>query len=197
MCRITDLKTHNVKFHFKLNLRDREKVRKKLDEFSQEGESWGWRLKFCRNFIVLHVDFLTITVFVKNGHVNITGVKDFDETDIAVRRFDKIFSTSVAEKNPTEIKIDNSTSTGKITTCNLISLHKLGKSEAARNSCFTVSFRPHFFPGVVFRRRVKHLGCGTAIYFNTSSFVIVGSKKRQEVNQTAVQLCATIHNSIS
>ena len=218
MCRSENLNIHNVKFHFLLSHQDANKVRKLLEGRKKVivGDGGGKsNLKFCRNFVVLRLHPYTFSIFLRKGHVNATGVRDFECIENSLEEFDKYFSTNIrAGVGPRleRLTVDNSTASGKLLCCSNLRLDKVGKAGGEDKNCpFFVSFRPHFFPGVVFRRRRQRCpsattastsaegdSCrGTAIVFNSRTFIIVGGRRRSEVEQTSRELCAAIHQSMS
>ena len=158
----------NIKFHFRIEI---------TPEFLSQLES----IKGVRhnNFIVIREKKLVFTVFHKNGHINITGVRDFTKIELSLKVFNTRFKTNIALK---DTQIDNSTSSGyfKERNINLVGLKNFIKDSPyyRDNTCF--SLRPQFFPGAVLRRK----GRSTVIFFKTGKYIIIGAKNRQDIEQT-------------
>lgn len=160
---------HNVKFHFKtprtpaLPLHKAPTVKKK-------------------NFHILKIQHVVYSIFL-SGHVNVTGVKSFDNIPLAVKDFADIFGV-LYDLCISSAVVDNSTATVAIANKSPVSLYKL-KDLFPYSS---VSLRPYFFPGAVIRRKNK---C-TIIAFSSGKFVILGAKSLEEIEETAKEICAII-----
>lgn len=130
---------------------------------------------------------LVYTVFYSSGHINVSGIKDFDDCDHAQLLFEQLFNVA----SVSQFCIDNSTSTGQLCmTSNSINLSKLKLTENIDTyfafPC-TVSLRPHYFPGALIRpAKITHEIC-TSILFSNGKFNIVGAKH-------PAQVARTVHN---
>lgn len=188
MCRIEQSRVSNIKFHFRLSSQERRKV---VSFINQHQDSI---VKPIKNFVVTRLPpSYTFTIFPKHGHVNVTGVENFSHVTSGLCAFNSLFSCQVEEER---VKIDNSTSSARLVTCfGPLNLSQIcGFSSPLRD--FHISFRPHFFPGVVFRHRRGHRTKGTNILFASGKFVTVGSKCLFDIQNSQQQLCANIHQIV-
>lgn len=180
----------NIKFRFSLS---NEKIHLPLardDTLLLASDSTS--VKHVNNFVIIRVSKIVFTIFHKSGHVNVSGVRDFSKIEEALRIFNDLFKTEVTEK---KIIIDNTTSSGSLfdsSTSEAAYSKRIDLRELKRrvdllgSEDISLSLRPHFFPGAVFRRRGK----GTLIIFATGKFIIVGAKNRLQVREAHRALCA-------
>ena len=187
-------KTYNVKFHFKLS--DKNLAQKiVLDERANENQQSQTRHK---NFCIKRIEKNVFTIF-SSGHVNVTGVRSFDDVRKTIDIFTSQFNT--VEKN--SIVIDNSTTVASYfgtkskeknsaqhseKRINISALTSIIKNDLSNEDNITLSLRPHFFPGAVIRRKNK---C-TIIVFTTGRFIIIGAKSTDEVIEAYDTVCAII-----
>ena len=161
------LKTHNVKFHFKSNIRDLSYKTKNYIKSTH------------KNFIVLRIDEKVFTIF-NSGHINVTGVKCFNDVYNTVRMFCNHFLECDYEYCKKSITVDNSTCSAYIDVKKKLYLPDLIKVTKR-----TVSLRPDFFPGAVLREKNQP----TVVVFSTGKFIIIGGKSYSEVNELYQQIC--------
>ena len=127
---------------------------------------------------------LVYVVFPSSGHVNVSGIKDFDTCYQAVQVFEHLFSV----KATSDICVDNSTASGRFPVIDNLRLSRLfDKVEEFAFPC-TISIRPHYFPSVLLRPAQRSLPepnlISTSIVFTNGKFIIVGSKTRAQVART-------------
>ncbi len=146
--------------------------------------------KSCKNFVVVHWKTFTYTIFPRRGHVNATGIRDFSTIEKSVSCFNELCGSHV---NFHKIKIGNSTLSALIKTCAFFPLVRIA-SQTHFTHHFVVSFRPDFFPGVVFRR--KNQEKGTNILFSSGKIVTVGCVREEEAKNIQEILCALIHQML-
>lgn len=170
--RVSHCTTNNVKFHFKTN----SSVYHRLQQSQQNQQQTQKKTNFC----VKRINSFVYIIF-NNGHVNVTGVKNFNKIREAVKvfaeNFELVFNFLIKS-----IKIDNSTTSAFIELNKPLNLSLLYNQ--INNA--TVSLRPHFFPGAVLRR--KHLP--TIIVFSTGSIIIIGAKSIEQVQDSFKLICA-------
>lgn len=174
-------KTCNVKGHFKINKSACEKICDIL-----KSSDLAFDIKNFHNFMVLRFpdQSYIYTLFTTSGHVNVTGIKSFDlvkdSADFFAKTFDLVLDSDC-------VKVDNSTSTGRIIGGRLNLLSVKSKLE---DKCSNTSFilRPHFFPGGVIRRKKLP----TVILFASGKYIIVGSKSEEESIKTYTSICVNI-----
>jgi len=153
------------------------------------------------NFISMKVEKYSCIIFLKSGHVNISGIKDFADIKEAVCCFNRHFGTDVQEDN---IIIDNSTASGQLS-CKSICLPKLRSNPLCIEGTITVSIRPHYFPSALIRQTCKSHNhkqsnniagekLSTIILFANGKFNIVGCKSESAIHKTWIQLCAIIQS---
>ena len=121
------------------------------------------------------------------GHVNITGIKTFEEVKDATIRFTQLTGKEVNQDN---IKVNNSTASGNLlsnSSNKFLSLKKvkniIEKNQEELNGTF--NFRPHHFPGAVFRRNGKL----TIIIFPSGRYIIVGGKNKLQIREAHRTIC--------
>ena len=172
-------KTYNVKFNFKLD--DKILAAKLVDEIDTK--------KKQNNFRVIRIDKIVYAVF-SSGHVNVTGVQDFDRVCDAIHNFNVKYKIH-ADKCSTAYSVDNSTSTAyyfEEGSNKRINISTFKKTYTINREKVTISHRPHYFPGVILRRAGK---C-TAILFSSGRFIIIGAKSIEEINEAYDLVCAII-----
>ena len=183
---IDRLEVCNVKIHFKIpGGVDLEDLLQAVDEGK------GDRVKVHSNFVSIRAGKLALVIFPRSGHVNLSGVRDFEGIKAAVNEFNHQFDTNICESN---IVVDNSTASGKVC-LEGVSLKNLATAAAAaargKRPGTRVSIRPHCFPSAVLRTR----GEPTVILFANGNFVIVGGKTPESVDRALETLCAIISAS--
>ena len=183
----------NVKIHFKLPRDQPIKLPAEDDP----------RLKFFSNFFTYRWSSLVFTVFHQNRqtriHVNVSGLRHFDDHVSALRVFDSLFGTSTAASDDVVCRVDNSTASGHFRCEPGLNLRHLSHVDTTP---FTVSIRPHFFPAALLRSRVEptpsshrrprgrrslRLQDGrpaTAIVFSNGKYVIVGARSADHLQLT-------------
>lgn len=148
------------------------------------------------NYVRFHSNFWTVrppgegnlvyVVFPKSGHVNVSGIKDFEETELARVKFEKLFGA----RSTGAFCVDNSTAVGAIPFQNVspAGLYKTVVEQQHFPFPCTVSIRPHYFPSVLLRpkHRCRHR-ISTVILFSNGKFIIVGAKRPS-------QIACTVHN---
>ena len=197
-CRIPTI--HNVKFHFKCPIfQSKADLQRRLLQAAFQQPRILRTVKYCRNFVVLKVvpqNKLTFTVFPKSGHVNVSGVRNFDRIADALSIFNELFGCAVTTR---QIAVDNSTSSGSFSCClprpfqasklDILGLKGHFDSELPEGGSF--SLRADHFPGCV----LKVPGYNSVILFANCKYVIVGAKGRRDILQTREKACALIRHA--
>ena len=160
----------NIKFHVKLG--HPITVPEKLNDATVRHS----------NFVVIRVHPLVITVFPSSGHINVSGVRKFRDIKDAVRQLNQHLHCDIEERN---ITVDNSTASGKLQVQLPFNFNSLLKVEG--KNLFNISVRPHFFPSIVLRPKVKK-SLGTCMVFSTGTFIIVGAKSEEGLKDTYIGL---------
>ena len=130
---------------------------------------------------------LVYIVFPSAGHVNVSGLKDFHDSDTVKNYFAHLFEV----KALSEVSVDNSTSSGDTQEhVNLIRLYqKITTSQFLSTYPCTISIRPHYFPSALVRpKRCSRQFISTCIVFNNGKFVVVGSKSEAQTARTVNNL---------
>ncbi|MCG8669261.1 MAG: hypothetical protein MI867_07585 [Pseudomonadales bacterium] len=116
-CKCTPPMTSNVKFHFKC-IPQTVGLESVLNNITKRIALVYPRLEhtlvYKRNFAVLKLntrDNLVYTIFPRSGHVNVTGVKNFNHIPRALHIFNKLFGACVLQS---DVTVDNSTSSGQL-----------------------------------------------------------------------------------
>jgi len=146
------------------------------------------------NFLVVRYGGIVFSVFRECGHLNVTGVKTFEQVERAIEHTNNLFKTNINAKC---IRIDNSTSLGSfvadfkygsdiIIPIDLWTLKENIKADKDERSSF--NFRPHIFPGAVYRRREQP----TIILFSSGKYIVVGAKSPEKVAEAAITLWSKI-----
>lgn len=131
---------------------------------------------------------LTYVVFPKSGHVNVSGLRDFTDCEIAQDRFTHLFSVSVVKS----VIADNSTAVGNLPVKQL-NLHRvyLVVQRLLTDDIVpcTVSLRPQHFPSALLRpKRESKNRISTVILFGNGKFIIIGAKSIDQMNRTLENL---------
>lgn len=165
----------NIKFHVKLGhpIEIPEKIHSHMVRHS--------------NFVVIRFHPLVYVVFPSSGHVNVSGVKDFSGIKDAISQLNSHLHCDIQEEH---IKVDNSTVSGKLSVKTPIDFISLIRS--TNKKWFNISIRPHFFPSMVLRPKVKK-SLGTCMVFSTGKFIIVGAKSEKVVKDTYSHLLELMH----
>lgn len=137
------------------------------------------------NFITLRSTPYVFVIFAKSGHVNVSGIRNFEDIKNIIPKIKDQLCVDVQES---DIVIDNSTASGQISNINL-NFHKLQKQAIANN--VLVILRPHFFPSALIRQKKtsERIIKGTIILFQNGKFIIVGCKSYSAIEETFKQLC--------
>ena len=179
------------------NVKARIALGKKLDVIPDPPTS---RVKWYSNFASLKLDHFAYVIFPKNGHINISGIRNFEEDILlSVRTIFAHLHPMVEDVNIASVVgnliIDNSTASGKLKVEG-IRLSDLVK-RAKTSSELLVSVRPHYFPSAVIRsckKNCHHSRAGaTIIVFANGKFIIVGARSPIEINSSYHRLCALTH----
>jgi TATA-box binding protein (TBP) (component of TFIID and TFIIIB) len=169
---------------FKIRLED------KIDSLPScvdEGED----VVFHKNFCVLKLPPLTLVIFLKSGHINVTGVKNFGAVQAALDRFNSVFDRKIPLSL---IQVVSSTASGVVG--GRVDFRKLWETSVKSTSSeFKFSFRRKTFPGVVIRRkkedgRKKNGGC--VQLFTNGKYNILGCKTESDLRTRYDSLCAII-----
>lgn len=138
------------------------------------------------NFLTLRNAPYVFTIFAKSGHVNVSGIRGFEDIKTLVMRIKDQLDVDV---QPSNIKIDNTTASGRLTS-DRPPLQSLPCRAAAHK--VLVSLRPHFFPSALIRQKKSETKSkkGTIILFQNGKFIIVGCKSIPAIQETYDQLCA-------
>ena len=162
------LRQFNVVFHFKVPV-ERSFPPRGLD-------TEGFSARIFHNFAVLRREKVTFTVFFQSGHVNSSGTKTFDDVGDTVAVANKLFDTSLAER---DITITSSTWSGNYDH-HLLNIPSTKDVLFQRKKDVRVSLRPSRFPGAV----VRQVGRPTIILFRNGKYVVVGGKSTESVKDT-------------
>lgn len=138
------------------------------------------------NFVSLRHTPYAFVIFAKSGHVNVSGIETFEDIKNIVPVVKHQLGVDI---HPDNIKIDNSTASGKLQSNNF---HLLDLQSRAASLGVLVSIRPHFFPSALIRqkKRLSTRGKGTIILFQNGKFIIVGCRSLSTIEDTYNQLCA-------
>lgn len=125
--------------------------------------------KRFHNFFVVRENNYVYVIFPGAKHINITGIKCFEDIDQSV---EKLFGETATPLYTTQI--DNSTYCGKLETqLNLVKFsHFLAEQK------IFCKYNPQVFPGLYF----KLIG-GTVIIFHTGKYNIVGLKEETSLEK--------------
>ena len=153
-----------------------------------------------------HINFITIrlgrrvtyTVFPESGHVNATGIKDFDSIEHEVNNFTSTYNLPPIPLSA--ISIDNSTATGRIKSACRIQFPPLVRT--AQNTelkyVINIRIRPHYFPAALIRpvRRTVPTTYfpATIVLFANGKFNILGASSRGQVNNSIDVLNSLLHH---
>ena len=162
----------NVKIHFKAKLS------------AEIPSTLKGNCKSHSNFITVRIKPYVCTIFQKSGHVNMSGIPNFEKINQALSLFNSHFFTNIREE---DIVVDNSTTSGNLSISEKnIPLDKLnGNSDKV-----TVFIRPHFFHSAVIRPGKSADHRGTVVLFSNGKYFIVGCKSVPDITETVSQLCA-------
>lgn len=141
-------------------------------------------VKWHGNFAVLRDQF-TYVIFFNNGFINATGIRNEERVQAAIRHFFQIFQIK-QERLLKSFKIDNIQANGKYNFC--INLSKLKAKAILKDTYNSIKLNPYHFSGAIF----KHPPYGTIIIFSTGSYIIVGSKCKEDYTHVFQQMTALI-----
>ena len=146
--------------------------------------------KYHSNFSVTRVQNFVYTIFPKGRHVNISGIKNFENIKEALITFNGQFDTNITRDN---IIIDNLTASGQLTKQN-IHLSKL--LHCAGRDNVIISVRPYYFPSALIRPkdRTGRDNLTTGLLFANGKFIIIGGKSLTTIENTYTKLCALTNN---
>ena len=135
------------------------------------------------NFITLRSTPYVFVIFAKSGHVNVSGIRNFEDIKNIIPTVKDQLCVDV---QASDIVIDNSTASGQISKINF---HDLQKHASTHN--VLVILRPHFFPSALIRQKKtsQNIVKGTIILFQNGKFIIVGCKSYSAIEETFHQLC--------
>lgn len=216
MC-VNVVKVNNVKIHFsffkklcRLSLQVK-RLSEKVEAESTLGERltlkrnvnlWILRDRACRYVYVM---------FPEDNLVNVTGIPNLSSMGRAVYHLCKLLNLSKDYIDPLSLKIDNVTSSGRVTTSvNLPSLHRfllerertLYTSNNSTIAAYSVihqrsQFNPDFFPGLTIRFATfpNNEKLGTVVIFHTGRFNVVGVTSTDQIRQVVEELCVTMREA--
>ena len=171
----------NVKIHFKVlkKIIIPEKIKKECKKYN--------------NFFVFRLKSFTFSIFEQSGHVNISGLKNFQEISNSIDIFNRFFNTNI---NTSDIIIDNSTANDRISTHQKINLPKFKTifDKEKKNSFqeIRLSLFPNFFPAIIIRAPNKP----TVLFFASGKFIIIGAKSEKQIEEKCQQIHALMKDPI-
>lgn len=144
------------------------------------------------NFFTLRRNGYVYTIFLKNGHVNVSGIRNFNAIKDAMDTFNDQFVTNIHNDN---IIVDNTTASGRLPQ-EEICLHQFARSHQHLKE-LTISIRPHYFPSAVIRQKKKkgekkeerRNKKGTIVLFANGKYNILGCQTKESIEDTFNQLC--------
>ena len=95
---------NNVKIHLRLGENN------KLSSISLADKRMASAKQYS-NFMVIRLHHFVYSIFPRNGHINICGIRNFKQIKRAVRTFNQHFDTDAHCDN---ITVDNSTASGQL-----------------------------------------------------------------------------------
>lgn len=164
---------------------------------------WKWTNKNNNNKFVMpphavqHSNFFTVrynqyvySVFDKSSHINVSGIRNFDDIKGAVMMFNAQFSADI---NVNNISVDNCTASGKLEKNHIVCVQKI-LAEREKHSVH-VRIRSRIFPSIIIRQAKRRQlqgeeKRGTIILFSNKKFIIVGCNSLSSVQKTFQTLCA-------
>lgn len=185
----------NVKIHFKV-----------IDKFLTIPPSLEDSTKYHSNFATVRINPYVFIMFLKSGHVNVSGIKNFEDINTAIQVFNRHFSLNIHRDN---ITIDNSTASGEFN--HSIILQKLRQIP----SNLRVSIRPYCFPSALIRPPPNHkkgnsyikktnkektsentVDIASIILFANGKYIIVGAKSEHQILTTFKKLSDMVRSII-
>lgn len=180
----------NVKGHFYVKAPVLPPKEKEDQDFvvKYHGNFWSVKLKEGKNLLQngnYHSNFVYI-VFPQRGYVNVSGIQDFNECNLAKVKFERLFNT----RAKTGFRVDNSTASGHLPFDHIHLPDLLEVRRTHHSFPCTISLRPHYFPAVLIRP-LEHIRrrqlISTCILFANGKFIVVGSK-------SPAQTAHSVHN---
>ena len=187
-----EVRTTNVKGHFTVStpITIPEILQSQV---KHHGNFWTVRLHHLTSLTPISSQKLVYVVFPTCGHVNVSGIKDFNECDIAKLEFERLFDVRALSA----FNIDNSTSCGKLpfASLDLLKLYSLVVSGQGPAFPCTISIRPHYFPSVLLRPKHCHQ-ISTSILFTNGKFIVIGAKSPAQTARTVHNLQQLVYASL-
>lgn len=148
-------------------------------------------VKLCAN---AHHSPYVYVVFPKRGYVNVSGIRDFNECELARVKFEHVLGV----KAITKFRIDNSTASGQFPFQRIHLPDLLRVQTNHRGYPCTISLRPHYFPAALVRpldhvRRRRQIG--TCILFANSKFIVVGSRSPAQTAHSVHNLQSLVYSA--
>jgi len=169
--------------NYKISFHTHHPLRDTLDELYKIGvklkHGIGFQIRLHHNFAIIRIGRY---VYSPNysGFINITGIKNLDEIDIAIRTIYTLLDiTYPTSKDVLQYRVDNISASGSFGWA--IALHRIQSFlELHPEYPASCRYRRHYFPGATVR---YHNGGGSAIFFTSGKFTIVGAKTEQQVQR--------------
>ena len=132
-----------------------------------------------RNFEVHILNHYKFIVFHGSAIVNVTGIRQFEDIDHAVKTFCQHFHCIAV---PQSVVVDNSTATGHLPSLNHHALIRLAKKTCSKKKHYTISCRTHYFPCVLIRlQETPQHSSLTLSLFASGKFNILAAKTEQDL----------------
>lgn len=134
------------------------------------------------NFVTFRLaDRPIYTLFLKSGHVNVSGIPSFQAIPQVVSNFKQCFKCHISEG---DVIIDNTTVVGNIhLPCPLFQLIPFGAKHH-----ISVSIRPHYFPSAILRFKREKLPA--VLLFQNGKVILLGGKSWEAINAVIHRLHA-------
>ena len=151
------------------------------------------------NFRVLPAPPFSFTFFPSSGDVIATGIRTEEGVGRALETFARILYDGDGDGEDDDggcgwrATVVNSTYVGRITglTSACRAVNEFRRNGGDGRCGLSISFRSQFFPGV----RIRCAGLGTINLFNNGKYVIVGVKRRGQMQKLVEKLCAITKTS--
>ena len=185
---VLKLHLNNVKCHintdFKILKPTNKSTQVKLFQNFYVYRNWG----YCY-VVYFHVPDSGVTKKKesRNGTINITGLKDFEEDPKrAFSLFCKHYLKIEVPQSISNFIVDSSSCDGKLFAQNINLYELFNKVNKTPTLHMTLSLRPHYFPGCVIRKKQCS---GSIVLFSSGSFLILGSKSKKIIEERVEDLC--------
>jgi TATA-box binding protein (TBP) (component of TFIID and TFIIIB) len=152
-------RVRNVKVSIRLDIKEQFELLKKK------------AYKYTNSYLILKEGGYTITVYHNSNVVNITGIPNFEQIDLALQYF-SILTAIPYYLLVLTVKVDNSTANGQLR-------QKVDFNLLRQSNC-VITYNPSLFPGAT----LTLSNLKKAILFKSGKYVLVGCKSEDEITES-------------